>query len=123
MSTDESRSPIRRGRPVEKKMLPAGPEHDLRDAIYHLYAEADRPQLEVLARQVAADDALPGSPGRDLIGKIISGDGLASQKDTVTVAVALARTAGREVCAPVAEQVRQLWIAAATAQSAPPPAR
>jgi hypothetical protein len=72
--------------------------------------------LETLARQIADDDALPGSPGKDLISKIISGDGLASQQDTVTVAVALARAAGRDAIAVVAEQIRRLWIAAADAE-------
>lgn len=120
MSTDESRPPSsRRPRPVEKKALPDGQTKDLRDAVYRLYAEADRPQLAELAQQIADDDSLPGSPGRDLISKIISGDGLAGQQDTVTVAVALARSAGRGDTAPIADQIRLLWIAAATA--GPPP--
>jgi hypothetical protein len=121
MSADESRSELRRGRPVEKKILHAGPARDLRDAVYRLYAEADRPQLTELAKQIAADDDLPGSPGKDLIGKIISGDGLASGQNTVTVAVALARAAGRERIAQLAEQVRRLWIAAATTEQPAPP--
>jgi hypothetical protein len=75
--------------------------------------------LEVLAKTIADEDALPGAPGKDLIGKIISGDGLASRKDTVTVVVVQARAAGRGEAASVAEQVRLLWIAATTA----PPAR
>jgi hypothetical protein len=37
----------------------------------------------------------------------------------VTAAVALARAAGRGDAAPIADQVRQLWISAATA--GPPP--
>ncbi|MBB4755186.1 tetratricopeptide repeat protein [Actinoplanes lobatus] len=117
MSADESR-PLsgRRARPVEKKPLPAGLARDLRDAVYRLYAEADRPQLAELARKIAEDNDLPGSPGKDLIGKIISGDGLAGQQDTVTVATVLAWAAGCRDVAHVAEQVRQLWIAAATAE-------
>jgi len=116
MSADESRpSPGRRARPVEKKALPPGPARDLRDAVYRLYAEADLPQLAQLAQQIAGDDDLIGSPGKDLIGKIISGDALAGQQDTVTVAVAVARAAGRGDVASIAEQVRQQWIAAATA--------
>jgi hypothetical protein len=124
MSADQSRPPSsRRPRPVEKKTLLDGPAKDLRDAVYRLYAEADRPQLAELAQQIAGDDGLPGSPGKDLIGKIIGGDGLVGQQDTVTVAVALARAAGREDSAPIADQVRQLWIAAATAGSPPPAER
>jgi hypothetical protein len=120
MSADEFRPQIRRVRPVPKKVLPAGPARDLRDAVYLLYVEADRPQLEALAKQIADDNDLPGAPKKDLIGKVISGDGLASQQDTVTVAVALARAAGRQEIAPVADQVRRLWITAAVAQPVPP---
>jgi hypothetical protein len=123
MVADESRPELRRSRPVEKKVLPAGPARDLRDAVYQLYAEADRPQLAVLAKRIAANDDLHGAPGKDLIGKIIGGDGLASQQDTVTVAVALAQAARREGITRLAEQVRRLWTAAATTQqSAPLPA-
>ena len=117
MSDDESRpSSSRRPRAVEKKVLHAGRAKDLRDAVYRLYAEADRPQLAALAQQIGGDDDLLGSPGKDLIGKIISGDGLASQEDTVIVAVVLGRLAGRQDVVRIAEQVRQLWIAAATAE-------
>jgi TPR repeat protein len=120
MSADESRpSSSRRPRPVEKKALPEGSARDLRDAVYRLYAEADRPQLAELARQIAGDEDLPGSPGKDLIGKIISGE-LAGQQDTVTVAVTLARLAGHRDVAQIAEQVRQSWTAAATAEPAAP---
>jgi TPR repeat protein len=120
MSADEPRpQPSRRAaRTVKKKALPTGPAQDLRDAIYRLYAEADRPQLEELAGRIAVDDALPGAPGKDLISKIISGEGLAGQQDTVTVATVLAQAAGREAIAHVAEQVRRLWITAATADPA-----
>jgi hypothetical protein len=63
MSDDGSRpSSSRRPRAVEKKVLPAGPMKDLRDVIYRLYAEADRPQLAELAQQIAGDDDLPGLP-------------------------------------------------------------
>ena len=117
MSDDESRpSSSRRPRAVEKKALPAGPVKDLRDAVYRLYAEADRPQLAELAQQIADDNDLPGSPGKDLIGKIISGDGPAGQHDTVGVAVVLARLAGHGDVARIAEQVRRSWVAAATAE-------
>lgn len=115
MDDDESRRAASRSqRPIEKKLLPAGPAKDLRDAVYRLYAQADRPQLAALAERIAGDDDLPGSPGKDLIGKIISGEGLASQHDTVAVAVALARLAGCPNIEWVAEQVRQLWVDGAT---------
>jgi tetratricopeptide (TPR) repeat protein len=115
MDADESRPGIRRSRAVEKENLPAGPLRDLRDAIYLLYVEADRPRLDDLVRQIAENDDLPGAPKKDLINKVIAGEGLASQQDTVTVAVALARAAGREPLARIGEQVRQLWISAASA--------
>src|SRR5206468_7474118 len=106
---------IRRARPVERVALPPGPARNLQEMLYQLYAEADCPPSGGLAKAIAKDDELPGSPRKDLIIKIISGDGLASQHDTVTVAVALARAAGRADTAQLSEQVRQLWIAARTA--------
>ncbi|MEV0734161.1 tetratricopeptide repeat protein [Polymorphospora sp. NPDC050346] len=105
---------------MEPVALPPGPARDLQKAIYWLYAAADTPTLDDLAKAIAADDTLPGSPGKDLIGKTISGEGLASQQNTVTVAVALAHVAGRDDTAEVAEQIRERWIAARTT---PPPAR
>jgi hypothetical protein len=57
------------------KPPPAGPARNLREAVYRLYAEADRQQLAELAQQIAGDHDVPESPGRDLIEKIISGDG------------------------------------------------
>src|SRR4051812_23354549 len=117
MSADESRPPPRRRpRPVKKTALLAGPVRDFRDAGYRLYAEADNPALAQLAKQIADDDDLEGSPGKDLIGKVISGDGVAGQQDTVTVAVALARAAGREDVVQIAEQIRHLWMVAATVE-------
>lgn len=119
MDADESRREIRRGRAVERAALPVGPACDLRDAVYRLYAEADCPRLDDLATAIAKDDGLPGAPRKDLISKIVSGDGLASQQDTVTVAVALAHAAGRDDASLVAEQVRRLWIAARTEPTPP----
>ncbi|MEU7617236.1 hypothetical protein AB0B27_14245 [Micromonospora rifamycinica] len=123
MDADESRPEIRRSRALEKAELPAGPLRDLRDAVYLLYAEADRPRLDTLARQIADDNDLPGAPKKDLISKIIAGGGLASQQDTVTVAVALARAARRVDAATVAGHVRQMWITAATAAPTVPVVR
>jgi len=123
MDADKSRTKIRRGRPVERVALPDGPARDLQKAIYRLYAEADCPRLDDLAETITADDTLPGSPKKDLISTIISGCTLASQQDTVTVAVALARIADRGDTDRMAQQVRRLWIAARTAPAAPAPAR
>jgi hypothetical protein len=123
MDATESRQEIRRGRPVEPVALPEGPARELREAIYRLYAEGDCPRLDDLAKTIAADDNLPGSPKKDLISNIISGDGLATQQDTVTIAVALAHAAGRDDASLVAQRVRRFWIAARTAPPPPPPAR
>ena len=112
---------VRRPRKVTRAPLPAGPVRELREVMYRLYLEADCPRLDELARVIAADDDLAGSPGKDLIGKIVGGGGAASQQDTVSVAVALARSAGHRQIAVVAQQVRQLWLAVQTA--APPVSR
>lgn len=123
MDTDESRPVVRRPRKVARAGLAGGPVRDLRDAIYRLYAEADHPRLDELATVIAADDRLDGSPKKDLISKIIGGGGSASQQDTVTVAIVLARVAGRVDTAAVAAHVRQLWLAAQTMPPPSPPAR
>ncbi|WP_203780971.1 tetratricopeptide repeat protein [Paractinoplanes rishiriensis] len=119
LTADEYRSLRPSGRPVGRVGLPAGPARDLRDTIYHLYALADCPRLDALADVIAMDSSLPGAPRKDGIGQIVAGDGLASQQDTVTVAVALARAAGHQDTFALAEKVRDLWVAARTA---PPPA-
>ena len=123
MDADESRSAIRRGRAVDRVALPAGPARDLQDALYGLYVTAGCPNLSTLASMIAADDSLPGSPKKDLISKIVSGAGRASQQDTITVAVALARVAGRDDADVVAQQVRRWWITARTAPAPAPPTR
>jgi hypothetical protein len=123
MDADQTRRPVRRARPVERVDLPAGPARDLRDLVYRLYLDADRPTLEDLAKQIADDDDLPGAPRKDLISKIISGEGLASQQDTVSVAVALARRAACTDAHALATQVRESWIRAGMAPPAPPPVR
>jgi tetratricopeptide (TPR) repeat protein len=118
MDADQTRPAVRRARQVQRVDLPAGPARDLRDAVYRLYLEADRPTLEDLAEQIADDEDLPGAPKKDLIGKIVSGKGLASRQDTVSVAVALARQAGHTDAAALATKVRELWD---TAKKPPPP--
>ncbi|MEV0455817.1 tetratricopeptide repeat protein [Catellatospora methionotrophica] len=117
MDADESRSGVRRPRPVPRVQLDAGPVRELRDAIYELYVRADRPQLLRLAEEIAADDDLAASPGKDTIGRVIKAGGPASQQDTVAVAIALAR-AGRGDRAAVEAQVGCLWLAV---QNAPEP--
>jgi hypothetical protein len=123
MSTDENAPLPSSSRPVERVALPAGPSRDLRDAIYHLYAEADCPRLEALAKAVAADDDLPAAPKKDVIGKVIGGDSLATMRDCVAIAVALAHEAGRTGTAALADRIRDLWIAAKAGPAASPPGR
>jgi hypothetical protein len=118
MSAAENRPLTASSRPVERVALPAGPARDLRDAIYQVYAEAGCPRLDELANAVADDDSLSGAPRKDLIGKVISGDTLATQQDCVTVAAALAREAGRADVATLTDKIRHLWVAARTASPA-----
>ncbi|MDR6320129.1 hypothetical protein [Actinoplanes couchii] len=112
MSTDENRPLPSSSRPVERIALAAGPSRELRDVIYHLYAEADCPRLDELANAIAADDSLLAAPKKDVIGKVISGDSLATKRDCITIAIALAREAGRTDTASVSARVRELWVAA-----------
>jgi hypothetical protein len=120
MSTDENGPLPSSSRPVERIAMPAGPSRDLRDAIYHLYAEADCPRLEGLAKAIAADDNLPAVPKKDVIGKVLSGDSLVTMRDCVAIAVALAHEAGRTETAALADRIRDLWIAARTGPGAAP---
>jgi hypothetical protein len=119
MNADDYRSLQPSSRPVERTELPAGPAKNLRDAVYHLYAEAGCPVLDKLGEFIAVDDSLPGSPRKDLIGRIVAGAGLASQQDTVTVAVALARAAGHDDTFTIGDKIRQLWITAVTSPAVP----
>ncbi|WP_204012237.1 hypothetical protein [Virgisporangium aurantiacum] len=82
---------------------------------------ADYPQLARVAEEIAADDDLPGSPGKDVIGRVIRVGGPASREDTVTVALVLARAVGEEPEAAVQAQVRGLWLAAQTEPDPPEP--
>jgi hypothetical protein len=113
MSVDESRSPRRRLRRIERIDLPDGPARALRDAIYRVNLEAGAPTLDELAARIAEDATLPGAPKRDVINRIISGRELAAaQQDAV--AVALARDTGKDPH-HVAARVRDLWVEAAMA--------
>jgi hypothetical protein len=116
MSADENRPLRPSSRPVDKADLPAGPARDLRDMIYQLYAQAGCPRLEDLAEVIAADDTLPAAPKKDLIGKVIAGDTLATQQDCIAVAVALARES-----TSLADTIRQFWSAARTGSPPTPP--
>lgn len=131
MNTDESRPgagrsrpangtakppAVRRPRKVARPELPPGPQRELRDAIYTLYEEADRPRLADLASMIAGDDRLDGAPGKDVIGRIIGTGGQARREDTITVAVTLARVGGRDVHG-VAAAVSGLWMAAQPSSS------
>lgn len=96
--------------------LPPGPQRELRDAIYTLYEEADRPRLADLASMIADDDRLDGAPGKDVIGRIISTGGPARREDTIAVAITLAGVGGQEVHG-VAAAVGGLWMAAQPSSS------
>lgn len=116
---EQARQQSRAGRPpgprgITRADLPAGPARDLRDAIYDLYLHAAAPTLDELATEIASNDELPGAPGRDTIHRAISGAALPNQQDAVSIAMALARSAGVDH-ATTAQHIRELWAAAMTA--------
>ncbi|MFF8031515.1 MULTISPECIES: hypothetical protein [unclassified Streptomyces] len=84
----------------------------MKDYLYQLYVEAGAPPTQRMAVEIEQDDALPGSPSKATIHRIISSRELpAAQEDVVSVALALARGAGRNP-AEVDTRVRRMWVAA-----------
>ncbi|MFJ7175466.1 hypothetical protein ACIQXA_03310 [Streptomyces massasporeus] len=85
---------------------------DLKALVYQLYLEAGTPSLDEIARRVAEDDALAGSPLRDTVGRIIRDtDVPPSQADVVAVVTVLARLAQWDAHAAVV-RARDLWVTA-----------
>lgn len=92
------------------------PLRDLKDYVYQLYVEAGAPPTQRMAAEIEWDDALPGSPSKATIHRIISSKELPTgQEDVVSVALLLARGAGRNPAA-VEARVRRMWVAAHLAQ-------
>ncbi|MFD6563108.1 tetratricopeptide repeat protein, partial [Micromonospora profundi] len=116
MSSDESRRSVSKPKQIEKVELPPGPARDFRDALYDLYLRAGTYTLSDLAALIAADDDLPGSPGRDAISGIVSGrETGARQEDVESVATVLARLDDGRDRHPAAKRIIELWIAAKAA--------
>ncbi len=101
------RAPVRRPRKLARPELDAGPQQEVRDLLYGLHEKAGMPALEDLAKQIAGDDRLDGSPKKDLIHRIISRGGPASLVDVRAVTQTLARACGLDEYT-VAAQVNHL---------------
>ncbi|GAB7030042.1 hypothetical protein JCM4914_15030 [Streptomyces platensis subsp. malvinus] len=96
---------------------------DLKDYVYQLYVEAGTPPVQHVAAEIEKDDTFPGSPSKATVHRIIgSRELLAGQEDVVSVAVLLARTAGKDASA-VESRVKGMWAAAQLAQPLGTPVR
>ncbi|QCX78051.1 hypothetical protein C9F11_22105 [Streptomyces sp. YIM 121038] len=92
------------------------PLRDLKEYVYELYVDAGTPSTQRMAEEIGQDDALPGSPSKATIHRIIGSTELpAGQEDVASVALLLARWAGRDP-GKVATRVRRMWVAAQLAQ-------
>ncbi len=110
-----SRQGSQRPVPQPQGVTPA-PLRDLKDYLYQLYVEAGAPPTQRMAAEIGNDDALPGSPSKATIHRLIGAKELPTgQEDVVSVALLLARGAGRNLD-EVQTRVRRMWIAAHLAQ-------
>ncbi|WP_158771436.1 tetratricopeptide repeat protein [Streptomyces sp. NRRL S-340] len=99
------------------------PLRDLKGYVYQLYVEAGAPQTHRMAAEIGIDDSLPGSPSRTIVHRIIASKELPTgQDDVVSVALLLARKAGRDP-GEVETRVRRMWVAAHLAQPLGSPVR
>jgi hypothetical protein len=110
-----SRQGSQRRIPQPQGVTPA-PLRDLKDYVYQLYLEAGAPPTQRMAAEIGKDDSLPGSPSKATIHRIIGAKELPTgQEDVLSVAVLLARQAGRNP-GRVETRVRRMWLAAHLAQ-------
>ncbi|CQR62914.1 Conserved Hypothetical Protein [Streptomyces leeuwenhoekii] len=111
-----SRQGSQRRIPQPRGVTPA-PLRDLKDYVYQLYVEAGAPPTQRMAVEIGNDDdTFPGSPSKATIHRIIGSSELPTgQEDVVSVALLLARGAGRNP-REVETRVRRMWIAAHLAQ-------
>jgi hypothetical protein len=110
MSGDEKRRRVRRPRPVEPLRVPPGPLQKLKRLLYEVYLAAAAPSMDDIAALIAADDKLPGSPGRDSVHRCLRSSELPpNQADAIAVGFVLARKARWDVH-DVAQRVKQYWL-------------
>ncbi|MGW1375771.1 transcriptional regulator [Streptomyces sp. NPDC002446] len=95
----------------------------MKDYVYRLYVEAGTPSVQQMASEIGSDDTFLGSPSKATVHRIIGSEELlAGQEDVVSVAVLLARRAGRNT-GEVAARTKELWVAARLAQPLGTPVR
>ncbi|GAA2588616.1 MULTISPECIES: hypothetical protein [Streptomyces] len=109
--TSGSRQGSQRRIPQPLGVTPA-PLRDLKDYVYLLYVEAGAPPAHRMAAEIGKDDALPGSPSKATIHRIIGSRELpTSQEDVVSVALLLARETDKNL-GEVETRIRRMWVAA-----------
>ncbi|MDQ0942327.1 hypothetical protein [Streptomyces sp. V1I1] len=101
--------------PQPRAVTPAA-LRDLKDYVYRLYVEAGTPPVQHIASEIENDDTFRGSPSKATVHRIIASEELlAGQEDVVSVAVLLAREAGKDA-SEVGTRVKNMWVAARLAQ-------
>lgn len=89
---------------------------DLKNYVYRLYVEARTPSAQYIADEIGNDDTFRASPSKATVHRIIGSEKLsAGQEDVVSVAVLLAREAGKDA-SEVETRVKNMWVAAQLAQ-------
>ncbi|MET8955467.1 hypothetical protein [Streptomyces sp. NPDC004533] len=120
-SGDETGGNVPKSRLVARPRLPPGPLRDFKWYLYRLYLEAGAPTLEQIAALVAADEDLPGKPGKDTVKRLLSGgEEPPGLLDAVSVADVLARAGAGGDPAGVVVHVRRLWTDAKASPSTKP---
>ncbi|MET9914182.1 hypothetical protein ABZZ74_47030 [Streptomyces sp. NPDC006476] len=90
----------------------------LNELLFEVYLAASAPTLDEIAADISGDDRLPGSPGRDTVGRVLGKPVLPpNQHDVVSVARVLAARA-RWDADDLAVRVRDLWVQARLAKGA-----
>ncbi|MFD6913437.1 hypothetical protein [Streptomyces virginiae] len=132
-SASDNRDNGLKPRAVAVPRLPPGALREFKRYVYRLYLTAGTPSLEAISGVIAEDDGLPGSPSKDTVQRLLSGERLPGLRDAESVAAVLVRnrdsdwrksasgdrnhiqerTAVREQeVAEAVARTRELWIAA-----------
>ncbi|MGW2610151.1 hypothetical protein ACWC4A_38115 [Streptomyces mirabilis] len=119
MSRDTGGGSVKRPRALERARVGwPRPLQELKDLLYEVYLAAGMPSLDEIAKDVADDDGLQGSPSRDTVRRCISDPVLPpGQADVASIAEVLARRAAWDR-QDLAGRVRGLWVAARMATGA-----